>query len=185
MCRCSLPPHQASSVIVSGLLGAGEKGPLVASGVKRCGARACVSRLPSYFFPEAGPPCPSEISQGPVAFQEVVGRVRPGPAFLHPWGGGERKAKGGRSALGSPGGRAQAGGEGEGEQGPLGRVGSLTGSRGRPGQRQQGQQQQRRPSEGSGSGHAGRAAASSARPASRAAAAGPGQESWRHSAAEA
>lgn len=117
MCRCSLPPHQASSVIVSGLLGAGEKGPLVASWVKRCGARACVSRPPSYFFPEAGPPCPSEISQGPVAFQEAIRRVRPGPAFLHPWGGGEHKAKGGALCLGEPRGPGPGGWGGRGGAG--------------------------------------------------------------------
>lgn len=58
MCRCSLPPHRASSVVVSGLLGAGEKGPLGASGVERCGARAYVSRLPPYFFSGGWPALP-------------------------------------------------------------------------------------------------------------------------------
>lgn len=118
MCRCSLPPHRASSVVVSGLLGAGENGPLGASGVERCGARACVSRLPPYFFPpEAGPPCPSEISQGPVAFREAVRRVRPGPAFLHPWGGGEHKAKGRALCLGEPRGPGPGGWGGRGGAG--------------------------------------------------------------------
>ena len=195
MCRCSPPQPPASSILCRCQRAIGGWGERSASS-ERGREVWCpgVSRLSPYFFPEAGPPCPSEISRGPAAFKEAVRRVRPNPAFLHPGGGGEPNAKGGALCLGEPRGPGPGGWGGRGGAGaarPRGVTHRLP----------------RTPRTATAGTAATAAAAaklrewlrpcwarrrllrslgqSSARSASCAAAAGPGQESWRHSAAEA